>query len=210
MKKALLAKKIGSTQLFLEDGTFVPVTVLEAEPNIVIQKKTTDIDGYSAVQVGIGEVKQSKLTKPSKGHFEKAKVSPKKHLKELRLDDCDSLNVGDEIKADVFAVGDRVDISGTSKGKGFAGTVKRHNTSRGPMAHGSGYHRGVGSMGANSNPGRVPKGKKLPGHMGHEKVTVQNLEIVRVDVEKNMICVKGAVPGVKGGLLVIKNTVKNR
>ena len=208
MEKAILGTKIGMTQLFNEDGKVVPVTVIMAGPCTVVQKKTAETDGYEAIQVGYGEVKEKRLNKPAKGHFAKADVAAKKFLKEFRFDDVSSYNVGDEIKADVFAGGDAIDVTGTSKGKGFAGPMKRWGLHRGPMAHGSGYHRGSGSLGACSTPGRVMKGKKLPGHMGNVKVTVQNLEIVKVDAENNLILVKGAVPGNKGGLVVIKNSVK--
>ena len=208
MQKAIIGKKIGMTQLFNADGVLVPVTVIEAGPCTVVQKKEVEKDGYSAVQVGFIDVEEKKLTKPAAGHFKKGGVAFKKFLRELKLDNAAELNVGDEIKASVFAEGDKVDVSGISKGHGFAGTVKRWGTHRGPMAHGSGYHRGVGSMGACSYPGRVMKGKKLPGHFGVEKVTVQNLAVVKVDEEKNLILVKGAIPGPKGGIVTIKNTVK--
>ncbi len=209
MQKAIIGKKIGMTQLFLEDGRLIPVTVIEAGPCTVVQKKEVEKDGYSAVQVGFCDVDAKKLNKPMKGHFEKGGVAYKKVLKEFQLDNAAEMNVGDELKADVFAQGDRVDVSGISKGHGFSGTVKRWGTHRGPMSHGSGYHRGVGSMGACSYPGKVMKGKKLPGHFGVEKVTIQNLDVVRVDSDKNLILVKGAVPGPKGGIVTIKNTVKS-
>ncbi len=209
MKKAIVAKKVGMTQVFLESGELVPVTVLEAGPCVVVQKKTVEKDGYAAVQVGFGEIKAKQVNSPKKGHFEKAGVAPKKYLKEFKLEDADKMEVGAEIKADVFAAGDRIDISGMSKGKGFQGAIKRHNQSRGPMAHGSKYHRGVGSLSSATTPGKVKKGKKMPGHMGHVNVTVQNLEVIRVDAEKNLILIKGAVPGNRGTVLVIKNTVKN-
>lgn len=208
MQKAILGKKIGMTQLFTEDGSVVPVTVLEAGPVAVVQKKTIENDGYNAIQVGFIDAKDKHLNKPEKGHFAKANVAGKRVLKEFRLEDDSAYNVGDEIKADVFAAGDKVDVTGISKGKGFAGTVKRWGTHRGPMTHGSGYHRGVGSMGACSTPSRVMKNKKLPGHLGVEQVTVQNLEVVKVDAEQNIILVKGGVPGPKGGVLTIRNTVK--
>jgi len=208
MKKAILGTKIGMTQIFDEEGKIVPVTVILAGPCTVVQKKTVETDGYEAVQVGYGEVKEKNLNKPQKGHFAKADTAAKKYLREFRLDDVSALNVGDEIKADVFEAGEKIDVTGTSKGKGFAGPMKRWGLHRGPMSHGSGYHRGSGSMGACSAPGRVMKGKKLPGHMGVEKVTVQNLEVVKVNAEENIILVKGAVPGVKGGLITIKNSVK--
>jgi len=208
MKKAILGTKIGMTQIFNEDGKVVPVTVILAGPCTVVQKKTAETDGYEAVQVGYGEVKEKNLNKPMKGHFAKADIAAKKYLREFRLEDVSGLNVGDEIKADIFEAGEKVDVTGTSKGKGFAGPMKRWGLHRGPMSHGSGYHRGSGSMGACSSPGRVMKGKKLPGHMGVETVTVQNLEIVKVNAEENIILVKGAVPGSKGGLITIKNAVK--
>ena len=210
MQKAILAKKLGMTQIFDEAGKVIPVTVVEAGPNAVIQKKTVENDGYEAVQVGFVDLKDKKANKPVKGHFAKAGVAPKKYVKELRLDDVSGLNVGDEIKADIFAAGDKVDVAGISKGKGYAGTIKRWGQHRGPMTHGSGYHRGPGSMGMCSDPGRVFKGKRLPGHMGVERVTIQNLAVVRVDADKNIVLIKGAVPGPKGGLLIIKNTVKGR
>lgn len=208
MKKAILAKKIGMTQIFKEDGTLVPVTVMEAGPCVVTQKKTVENDGYSSIQVGFGEVKAKKVNGPMKGHFEKAGIEPKKVLKEFRLDNCDEYEVGAEIKADVFAAGDKVDVTGISKGKGFQGAIKRHGQHRGPMAHGSKYHRGVGSMSSATTPGKVKKGKKMPGHMGSERVTVQNLEIVRSDADKNLILIKGAIPGNKGSVVVIKDSVK--
>lgn len=208
MQKAILGKKLGMTQVFTEDGVVIPVTVIEAGPVVVVQKKTVENDGYNSVQVGYVDAKEKALNKPEKGHYTKANVAFKRHLKEFRFDDCDAFNVGDEIKADVFAQGDKIDVTGTSKGKGFAGTIKRWGTHRGPMSHGSGYHRGVGSMGACSTPSRVMKNKKLSGHLGVEQVTVQNLDIVRVDAEKNLLLVKGAVPGPKGGLLTIKEAVK--
>ncbi len=206
MKKAIIAKKIGMTQIFTEAGLLIPVTVLEAGPCVVTQKKTAENDGYEAVQVGFGEVKETRVTKPLKGHFEKAGVAPKKVLKELKLEG--EYNVGDEIKADIFAAGDKVDISGTSKGHGYQGTIKRHGQHRGPMAHGSKYHRSLGSLSSGTSPGKVKKGKKMPGHMGSVEVTVQNLEVVRADAEKNLLLVKGAVPGSKGSVVVIKETVK--
>ena len=207
MKKAILGKKIGMTQIFDENGKAIPVTAIEAGPCTVIQIKTVDNDGYQAVKLGFGEVKENKLTKPKKGEFAKANITPKKHLREFRLEEI-SYNVGDEIKADIFAAGDAVDITGTSKGKGFQGVIKRHGQSRGPMGHGSMYHRRPGSMGSTSTPGRVFKGKKLPGHMGRVTVTIQNLDVVRVDMDKNVILLKGSVPGPKGAILKIKSTVK--
>ncbi len=209
MKKAILGKKIGMTQVFDEKGRAIPVTVVEAGPCTVVQIKTKDSDGYEAVQLGFGEVKEKKLIRPIKGHFTKANVTPKKHLREFRLEEI-PYNVGDEIKADIFKEGETVDVTGTSKGKGFQGVIKRHGQSRGPMGHGSMYHRRPGSMGPTSTPGRVFKGKKLPGHMGVETVTIQNLEIVKVDLDKNVILVKGSVPGAKGAVLKLKATVKNK
>lgn len=209
MQKAILAKKLGMTQIFDEDGRLIPVTVLQAGPNTVVQKKTVENDGYSAVQVGFIDIKEKRANKPQKGHFSKAGVSPKKYLREFRLDSAGELNIGDEIKADVFSAGDKVDVAGISKGKGFAGTIKRWGTHRGPMSHGSGYHRRVGSMGGASSPGRVMKGKKLPGHLGVERVSVQNLTVVKVDAEKALMLVKGGLPGPKNGLLIIKSTVKD-
>ena len=208
MKKALLGKKLGMTQIFDKNGKVIPVTVIEAGPCTVVQIKTKDADGYEAVQLGFGEVKANKVTKPKAGHFKKANVEPKKHLREFRLEEI-SYNVGDELKADIFTAGEAVDITGTTKGKGFQGVIKRHGQSRGPMGHGSMYHRRPGSMGPTSTPGRVFKGKRLPGHMGMEQVTIQNLEIVSVDLDKNVILVKGSVPGNKGAILKIKDSVKS-
>jgi len=210
VKKAILGTKLGMTQLFGEDGILIPVTVIEAGPCRVIQKKTAENDGYDAVQVGFLEKKEKHTTKPLQGHFKKAGTGYMKYLKEFKLDDAANMNVGDEIKADVFAEGDAVDVTGISKGKGYAGTIKRWGTHRGPMTHGSGYHRGPGSMGACSSPSRVMKGKKLAGHLGVEKVTIQNLSVVKLDAENNILAIRGAVPGPKGGLLVIKNSVKAR
>ena len=207
MKKAILGTKLGMTQIFAEDGKVIPVTVVKAGPCTVVQTKTVETDGYESVVVGFGEVKEKSLNKPMKGIFAKANVAPCKYLREFRLEEA-TLAVGDEIKADVFEAGEKVDVSGISKGKGFAGPMKRWGLHRGPMSHGSGYHRGSGSMGACSNPGRVMKGKKLPGHMGVVKVTVQNLEVVKVDAENQLILVKGAIPGNKGGLVTIRNGVK--
>ena len=210
MQKAILGKKLGMTQVFAEDGTVIPVTVVLAGPVTVTQLKTVENDGYKAVQGGFTDIPERKVNKPLKGHFDKAGVSYKKTLREFRFDGGVEYNVGDEIKADVFAAGDKIDVTGTSKGKGFAGTTKRWGTHRGPMSHGSGYHRGVGSMGACSTPSRVMKNKKLPGHMGVEKVTIQNLDVVKADAENNLLLIKGAVPGPKGGLLKIVNTVKSK
>ncbi len=208
MKKAILGTKLGMTQIFAEDGKVIPVTVVKAGPCTVVQSKTVETDGYNSVVVGFGDVREKSLNKPQKGIFAKANVAFKKYLREFRLEDTSSLSVGDEIKADIFEAGEKVDVSGISKGKGFAGPMKRWGLHRGPMSHGSGYHRGSGSMGACSNPGRVMKGKKLPGHMGVVKVTIQNLEIVKVDAENELILVKGAIPGNKGGLVTIRNSVK--
>ena len=210
MKKAILATKLGMSQVFTEDGTVIPVTVLEAGPCLVVQKKTPENDGYAAIQVGYGNIKDKHVNKPTKGHFEaNAKGStPRRYIREFRLENCDQFEVGSEIKADVFAAGDFVDVSSTSKGKGFQGTIKRYGQHRGPMTHGSKYHRGLGAMGMGTTPGRVPKGKKMPGRMGNVRVTVQNLEIVRADADKNLLLVKGAIPGVKGALVMIKDTVK--
>lgn len=213
MKKAILARKIGMTQIFSENGAIIPVTVLEAGPCLVVQKKTVENDGYSALQVGFGPLKEKHANKPLKGHYEArlgdVNISPNKVLKEFKLDDPDQFDVGSEIKADLFEKGEFVDISGISKGKGYQGAIKRHGQHRGPMTHGSKYHRGLGSMGSGTTPGSVKKGKKMPGHMGAKKVTVQNLEVVRADGEKNLLLIKGTVPGSKGGLLFIKSTVKN-
>ncbi len=208
MKKAILGKKLGMTQVFLEDGKVVPVTVVEAGPCPVVQKKTVDTDGYSAVQVGFGDIAEKNVNKPRQGHFKKAGIPFKRYLREFRLDDAESYEVGQEIKADIFEPGEKVDVSGVSKGKGFAGVIKRHNQHRGPMSHGSRYHRRPGSMGACSSPSKVFKSKKLPGHMGVQLVTVQNLEVVRVDAERNFMLVKGAFPGARGSLVVIKAAVK--
>ena len=203
-----MAKKVGMTQVFTDNGVFVPVTVLEAGPCVVVQKKTVENDGYAAIQVGYTEIREKLVNKPEKGHFDKAGVTAKRYLKEFRLEDAENYEVGAEIKADVFAAGDKVDVSGITKGKGFQSTIKRYNAQRGPMGHGSKSHRVVGSMSSGTTPGRVKKGKKMPGHMGHVNVTIQNLEIVRADAEKNIILVKGAVPGPKGSILVIKDSVK--
>ena len=208
MKKAILGKKIGMTQMFRADGTMIPVTVIQAGPCPVIQKKTVGTDGYDAVQVGFGELREKLSNKPNTGHFAKAGVKPLRYMREFKLDDANSYQVGQVIKADLFTEGDKIDVRGVSKGKGFQGVIKRWNQNRGKMTHGSHYHRGVGSMSANSSPSRVFKHKNLPGHMGNETVTVQNLEIVRVDAERNLLLVKGAVPGPKGGLVSVTSTVK--
>ena len=207
MQKALIGKKIGMTQIFDEKGNVVPVTVVEAGPCTVVMKKTIENDGYEAVQLGFGDVKVQRVNKPMMGHFKKADVAPKKTLKEFKLEG--DLNVGDTIKADIFAAGDKVDVAGTSKGKGTAGAIKRWNFSRLKESHGTGpVARHAGSLGACSDPSRVYKGKKLAGHLGCEKVTIQNLDVVKVDVENNLIAIKGAIPGPKGGIVVIRNSVK--
>ena len=209
MQKAIVGKKLGMTQLFDANGNVVPVTVIEAGPCAISQKKTTENDGYEAIQVGFGDLKASKVNKPMKGHFSKGDVAPKKVLREFRFDDCSAYNVGDIIKADVFAEGDKVDVRGTSKGKGYAGVIKRWNFARLKESHGTGpVHRHGGSLGASSTPSRVMKGKKMAGHLGNEHVTVQNLEIVKVDAENNIIAVKGAVPGPKGAIVVVFDSVK--
>mgnify|MGYP001083128882 FL=1 len=208
MKKAILATKIGMTQIFGNDGTLTPVTVLQAGPCVVTQIKTKENDDYNAIQVGFGEIRERLVNKPRKGQFAKAGVTVKRFLREFRFDNAADYSVGQEIKADVFSAGDKVDVTGVSKGKGFQGAIKRHGLSRGPMKHGSKYHRHAGSNGPATTPGRVFKGKTMPGHMGHVRVTVQNLEIVRVDTENNLILVKGAVPGPKKSLVMLKNTVK--
>ena len=208
MEKAIIGKKVGMTQVFDEQGVVIPVTVIEAGPCTVVQVKTVEKDGYDAVQLGFGTVKEHKVNKPVKGHFAKGNVTPTKHLREFRVEDTSSVKVGEEVKADVFASGDLVDIQGTTKGKGFQGVIKRHGQSRGPMGHGSMYHRRPGSMGPTSTPGRVFKGKKLPGHMGVETVTIQNLEVVKVDLDKNAILVKGSIPGNKGSIVKIRSAVK--
>ena len=210
MQKAIIGKKVGMTQIFDESGKVIPVTVIEAGPCVVTQKKTTEKDGYNAVQLGFEDVKESKLTKPELGHLKKAEVALKKHLKEFRVEKAAEMNVGDEIKASVFAVGDKVDVTGISKGHGYAGVIKRHGAQRTPMSHGGGpVHRHAGSMGSSTDPSRIFKGKIGAGQMGVEQVTVENLDIVKVDDELNMIVVRGAIPGPKGGVVYIKNTVKN-
>ena len=208
MKKAILGKKIGMTQFFRADGTMIPVTVIEAGPCPVVQKKTVANEGYDSVQLGFAELRDKLANKPRKGHFAKAGVKAMRYLREFRLEDAASYEVGQIVKADVFAEGDKVDISGTSKGHGFQGVVKRHHQGRGRMTHGSHFHRAPGSMSACSDPSRVFKTKNLPGHMGSEHVTVQNLEVVRVDAERNLMLVKGAVPGAKGSFVTVKSTVK--
>ncbi len=209
MNKGIIGKKIGMTQIFDEQGKVIPVTVVEAGPCVVVQKKTTENDGYEAVQLGFGEIRAKRVNKPLAGHFKKADVALKRTLKEFRFDDCSTYNVKDIVKADVFAAGDIVDVTGTSKGKGFAGTIKRFNNARLKETHGTGpVHRHAGSMGACSSPSRIYKGKCMPGHLGNEKVTVQNLEIVKVDAENNLIAIKGAIPGPKNGTVTIINAVK--
>lgn len=209
--KSIIGKKIGMTQIFDENGVMIPVTVVEAGPVVVTQIKTEETDGYNAVQVGFGEVKEKHVNKPMKGHFAKAGVALKKHVRELRPEDgVENYSLAQEIKVDIFEVGEKIDVTGISKGKGFQGSIKRHGQSRGPETHGSHYHRAPGSMGSASDPSKVRKGKKLPGHMGHTRVTIQNLEVARVDAEKNLILIKGAVPGPKKGLVVIKTAVKGQ
>ena len=208
MKKAILGKKIGMTQFFRADGTMIPVTVIEAGPCPVVQKKTVANEGYDSVQLGFAELRDKLANKPRKGHFAKANVKAMRYLREFRLEDAASYEVGQILKADVFQEGDKVDISGTSKGHGFQGVVKRHHQGRGRMTHGSHFHRAPGSMSACSDPSRVFKTKNLPGHMGSEHVTVQNLEVVRVDAERNLMLIKGAVPGAKGSFVTVKSTVK--
>ena len=211
MTKAIIGKKIGMTQIFDEAGKVIPVTVVEAGPCVVVQKKTVENDGYSAVQCGFGDIREKLVNKPMKGHFAKADVALKRTLKEFRLDNAESLNVGDVLKADSFEVGDIVDVCGTSKGKGFQGTIKKNNNSRLKETHGTGpVHRHAGSMGACSSPSRIYKGKQLPGHMGAERVTVQNLEIVKIDAENNLIAIKGAIPGPKNGIVTICDCVKKK
>ncbi|MGI6317491.1 MAG: 50S ribosomal protein L3 [Dethiobacteria bacterium] len=207
MKKAILAKKIGMTQIFDEEGRAIPVTVLEAGPCFIVAKKNLEKDGYVAVQLGFKPAKKGRLNKPQLGHFSKAGVTPLKYLREMRLEDADKYEIGQEIKADIFEAGEFVDVTGISKGKGFAGSIKRHGQSRGAMTHGSHYHRGPGSMGA-VDAARVFKGKPLPGRMGGEKVTSQKLKVVKVDADKNLLLIKGAVPGPRNGLLLVKNSVK--
>ena len=209
MKKGIIGKKIGMTQIFDENGKVIPVTVIEAGPCAVVQKKTVENDGYSAVQLGFSDATVNRVNKPLKGHFAKGDVAPKKVLREFRLEDDSALNVGDIVKADIFADGEYVDVTGTSKGKGYQGTIKRWNGSRLKETHGTGpVHRHAGSMGACSTPSRIFKGKKMPGHMGAERVTVQNLIVAKVDAENNLLAIKGAVPGPKGGTVLVYNSVK--
>ena len=204
MINAIYGKKVGMTQVFSEDDRLIPVTVIQAEPNKVCQVKTKATDGYEAVQMGFGAIKEKKVNKPMKGHFAKGDVAPKKTLREFRLDNIDAYNVGDLIKADVFAAGDKVDVTGTSKGKGFAGVMKRYGFRGGPGGHGAHFHRAPGSVGQCATPSRVFKGLKLPGHMGVDTVTVKNLEVVRIDEEQNLILVKGAIPGGKNGVVRVR------
>ena len=206
--KAVLGRKLGMTQVFAEDGRLVPVTVIEAGPMVVTQIKNKETDGYEAVQVAFGEVKEKRVNKPLRGHFAKAGVGLKKFVREFRSEDVANYTLAQELNVSMFEVGQKVDVTGTSKGKGFQGPIKRHNQSRGPMSHGSRYHRGPGSMGAASDPSRVFKGKKLAGHMGAVRRTIQNLEVIRVDAEKNLILIKGAIPGPKKGLVVVKKAIK--
>ena len=210
MKKAIIGKKVGMTQIFDESGKVIPVTVVEAGPCVVTQKKTEETDGYTAVQLGFGDVKESKLSKPEAGHLKKAGVAPKKYLKEFKLEDAADMNVGDEVKADTFAAGDWIDVTGTSKGHGYQGVIKRYGAHRTDMTHGGGpVHRHAGSMGASSHQSRIFPGKIGAGQMGNVQVTIENLEIVKVDAELNMIAIRGAIPGPKGGLVYLRNTVKN-
>jgi large subunit ribosomal protein L3 len=208
MTKAILGKKLGMTQVFTQDGMQIPVTVIEAGPCVITQIKTPEKDGYSALQVGFGDIRDGLVNKPLKGHFDKAKIPYKRYIRELKIVNVEEYQVGNEIKADIFAEGDQVDISGFSKGKGFAGSIKRWNFNRGPRTHGSHHHRSPGSLGAASSPGRVFKGTKLPGRLGMARVTIQNLEVVKVDPERNLMLVKGSIPGAKGSLVFIKESVK--
>ena len=207
--KAILGEKIGMTQIFAEDGRVVPVTVVKSGPCVIVQKKTVETDGYNAVQVGFGKVKEKNVIKPKKGHFAKVKAAPTRYLREFRTDEAEGLEAGSEIKVDVFEAGEKIDVSGISKGKGFLGVIARWGQHRGPMSHGSRYHRRPGSMGACASPAKVMKGKRLPGRGGFDKVTVQNLEVVKVDADKNLLLIKGAVPGAKGGLVTIRKSVKS-
>ncbi len=206
--KTLIGKKVGMTQIFDDKGRVVPVTVIEAGPCVVAQVKSVETDGYNAIQLGFEDIKESKINKPEKGHFAKANIAPKKHLREFRVESVEGVTVGTEWTVTEFAEGDKLDIQGTSKGKGFQGVIKRHGQHRGPMGHGSMYHRRPGSMGPTSTPGRVFKGKKLPGHMGKVTVTIQNLDVIKVDADKNVVLVKGSVPGPKGAILKLKTSVK--
>jgi large subunit ribosomal protein L3 len=207
VSKGILGKKIGMTQIFTPEGRVVPVTVIEAGPCPVVQKKTVATDGYNAIQLGFSLLRESLSNKPRKGHFQKASLKPMRYVREFKVNDVESFEIGQEVKADLFTVGDKIDVVGTSRGKGFAGMIKRHNANRGPMAHGSKYHRRTGSLGA-KGPARVFKGRNLPGRMGGERVTIQNLEVIRVDADKNLILIKGAVPGANKSLLILKPSVK--
>ena len=209
MKKAIIGRKLGMTQIFTDKGQVIPVTVVEAGPCTVVQKKTEETDGYSSVQLSFDEVQASKISKPEAGHLEKYGAAPARVLREFKLDDAMSMEPGQVVKADTFEAGDKVDISGKSKGKGYQGVIKRHGQHRGPMAHGSKYHRSPGSMGASAYPSRVPKGKKLPGQMGNKNVTALNLEVVDVDPDENILLIKGAVPGPRGSVVVVKSSVKS-
>ncbi|WMM25569.1 50S ribosomal protein L3 [Tissierella sp. MB52-C2] len=206
--KNMIGRKVGMTQIFTENGSVIPVTVIEAGPLVVVQKKTVETDGYNAIQVGFQNIKEQRMNKPAKGHFDKGNLEYKKYLREFRVENPDEFEIGQEIKADVFEAGDLIDVTGTSKGKGTQGVIKRHGFGRGRETHGSKFHRAPGGMSAGTYPGRVFKGHRMAGRMGNERVTVQNLEIVRVDAEKNLILIKGAVPGPKKGLVTIKETVK--
>lgn len=208
MKKGIIGRKIGMTQIFTEEGKIVPVTVIEAGPCVVVQKKTVESDGYNAIKVGFGDVREKLVTKPVKGQFLKSNAKLRRYLKELRLEDVSGFEVGSELKADVFAAGEKVDVTGTSKGKGYQGVIKRWHAHRGPETHGSKYHRAVGSMGASSFPSRTFKNKHMPGHMGNVKSTMINLEVAKVDLERNLILIKGAVPGPKKGLVIIRDSIK--
>lgn len=208
MTKGILGRKIGMTQLFSETGELIPVTVIQAEPNVVLQKRTEENDGYTAIQLGFADKKESRSTKAEKGHAGKASTNPKRYVREIRTANIDGYEVGQEISVNIFEAGEKIDVTGTSKGKGFQGSIKRHGHARGPMSHGSHYHRGSGSMGAAAYPARVFKGKKLPGHMGHEQVTIQNLEVVSVDEERNLLLVKGNVPGAKKSYIKITSALK--
>ena len=208
MVKSLLGQKLGMTRMFTEEGRWIEVTLVQAGPCTIIQRKTRDRDGYDAVQVGYGDANESRLTKPAKGHFAKAGVAPKRYLREFRVDPASDLQPGQEIRNDIFKAGDKVDISGTSKGKGFAGVIRRHGMGGGPEGHGSNFHRAPGSVGQSADPSKIIRGKRMPGRMGNEKKTVQNLEIVQVDTEKNLLVVHGCIPGANGGVVVVKQSVK--
>ncbi|MFO7245502.1 MAG: 50S ribosomal protein L3 [Thermaerobacter sp.] len=208
--KGLIGRKLGMTQLFDEEGRLVPVTVIEAGPCLVVQRRTPERDGYAAIQLGFGEVKEKKLNRPLRGHFSKRGLAPRRLLREFRVDDVDAYEVGQELKADVFTAGEYVDVTGISRGKGFAGAIKRHGAQRGPMSHGSKYHRGPGSMGPSTFPGRVFKGKKLPGHMGGRRVTARGLRLLRVDPDRNLLIVEGSVPGARGSYVLVRSTTVAR